>query len=98
MTETNFPLFQPEATLAEGGDAVVVSDDDEAVATPGVELEQQVDDLVAGGVVEVAGGFVSEEKRGVVAQGAGDGDPLLLAAGGSSAGRWVQTRAEADLG
>ncbi len=73
-----------------------MGDDDEAVAALGVELEEEVDDFLAGGVVEVTGGFVGEEKRGVVAQGAGDGDALLLAAG-EFRGPMVQPRAEADL-
>ena len=59
-----------------------MGDDDEAVAALGVELEQEVDDFAAGGVVEVAGGLVGEEERGVVAQGAGDGDTLLQILGG----------------
>ena len=46
-----------------------------------VDAEQQLDDRVAGGGIEVAGGLVGEQQRRIVGQRAGDGDALLLAAG-----------------
>ena len=60
--------------------------------TGGVELFEQLDDRFAGGAVEVAGGFVGQHDRRPADQGAGDGDPLPLAAGqlggsGARAGR-----------
>ena len=84
-----------EAAFAQGGDAVIVGDDDQAIAALGVELEQQVDNLVAGRRVEIAGRLVGEEERGAIAQGAGDGDALLFAAG-EFRGPVMQPRAEAD--
>jgi len=71
-------------------------DDDHAVAAFVVELEEEVDNPVTAGGVEVAGGFISEEERRVVAQGAGDGDALLFAAR-EFRGPMMQARAEADL-
>ncbi len=43
--------------------------------------EQHVVDPLAGVRVQVAGGFVGKQHLRGVGEGAGDGDPLLLAAG-----------------
>ena len=91
-----YPVFEPVNLLAESGDAVVMGDDDETVAVFLVKMEQQVDDLVAGGGIEIARGFVGEEKRGIVPQGACDGHPLLFASG-EFRRAVVESRAEADL-
>ena len=45
-----------------------------------VELVEKGEDLGAGMAVEVARGFVGEDQRGFGDEGAGHGDPLLLAA------------------
>ena len=45
-----------------------------------VDVEQQLDDLVAGGAVEIAGRLVGEQDRRIVRQRARDRDALLLAA------------------
>ena len=47
----------------------------------GVDVAEQLEHPAGGALVEVAGGLVGQEDRGIVHQGAGDGDPLLLAAG-----------------
>src|SRR6202035_2042265 len=44
------------------------------------ELVEDVGDQLAVAAVEVAGRLVGEKDRGLVGQGAGDGDALLLAA------------------
>ena len=59
--------------------------------------EQQVDDLPAGGLVEVAGRFVGDQDGGIGRQRAGDGDALLLAAG-QLRGIVVQPVAKPDRG
>ena len=46
-----------------------------------VELDQRIHDFVRGAGVQVAGGFVGQQHRRRIDQGAGDGDALLLAAG-----------------
>ena len=75
------------------GDSAVVEDDDligvddrrKAVgdhhrgAAPGDSVERFLDGLL-GAAVERRGGFVEDQDRGVLEQGAGDGDALLLAA------------------
>ena len=43
------------------------------------QLGQQLQDPAAGGAVEVAGGLVGEQDRRPGGEGAGEGDPLLLA-------------------
>ena len=66
-----------------------MGDDDEGDAALPVELEQEVLDHRAGGRVEVARGLVGEDHGGVVDQGPGDRDPLLLPArqvGGTAGG------------
>ena len=45
-----------------------------------VQLAEHLHDLLAGRAVEVAGGLVGQEDRGLVDQRAGDGDALALAA------------------
>ncbi len=45
------------------------------------EAEEFGEDEVGGAFVEIAGGLVGEDQRGLVGEGAGDGDSLLLAAG-----------------
>ena len=60
-----------------------------------VEFEEQVADPLAGGAVEVAGGFVGEQHVRLRREGAGNGDPLLLAAG-ELARIVAQALAEAD--
>ena len=58
-----------------------------------VEVEQQVADALAGAAVQIAGGFVGEQQAGLGGEGAGNGDPLLLAAGQLP---WVMTQALAQ--
>ena len=63
-----------------GRDVRLVGDQDDGLAGV-VELLEDADDLLRGARVEVAGGLVGEQDRRVGDQGAGDGHPLLLAAG-----------------
>jgi hypothetical protein len=82
--------------LTESGDGVVVGDDDEAIAEIAMEPQKQIDDLVAGVNVEISGGFIGEDQGGTVAQGARDGDALLLAAG-ELGGTVIEAGTKADL-
>ena len=61
------------------GDALVVGDHDDRGAG-GVQLLEQVEDGLPGGLVEVAGGLVGQHDRRSPDQGAGDRDPLPLPA------------------
>jgi hypothetical protein len=56
----------------------VVGDQHQGGAGLTAQVEQQVDDLVAGGLVQVAGGFIGEEYLGPGGIGAGDGHALLF--------------------
>jgi len=78
-----------------GGDGVV-GDHDDGRAEPVHGVAEQREDLGGGGGVEGAGGLVAEDHVGAGDEGAGDGDPLLLAAGelGGPPGALV---GEADL-
>ncbi len=59
---------------------MVVGDDDDGGAAVAGDLAEEFHDLAAALAVEGGGGFVGEEEAGLVGEGAGDGDALLLAA------------------
>src|SRR5436190_8567793 len=64
---------------------------------PAIDVDEQVDDLVAGAGIEVAGRLVGEQDRGLVGEGARDRHALLLAS--RELRRIVMApRPEADLG
>jgi len=60
---------------------VVVGDNDDAGLPLVRDLAEEVHDLAASDAVEGGGGLVGQHEGGLVGQGAGDGDALLLAAG-----------------
>ena len=55
--------------------------DEETGSGCGNAIKQQVDDLCAGGVVEIAGRLVRQHERRAIGQRAANGDALLLATG-----------------
>lgn len=65
--------------MREGGYRGVVGDDQDRAAPP-VEVLQDAQDAASGLQVQRAGGLVAQQQRGVLGDGAGDGDALLLAA------------------
>src|SRR5262245_50085016 len=75
-----------DPALADDEDAVgvgrgprVVGDEDDRLAVLVARLPERVQELAAGGVVEVAGRLVGQEDGRPGHEGAGDGDALLLA-------------------
>ena len=80
LMPTEPPVADVHLAAGRCGDLGVVGDEDDRAARP-VELAEQLEDLAARGLVEVAGRLVGEDERGVGDEGAGDGDALLLAAG-----------------
>lgn len=74
---------------------LVVGNQDQGGTAFAVEFEEQIADPLAGGAVEVAGGFVGEQHVRLRREGTGNGDPLLLAAG-ELARIVAQALAEAD--
>jgi len=73
-------------TVPDGDDSVsvlcdvrFVSDEDDGIAAR-VELVEESHDLVASLGVKVTGGFVGEDDRGLIHQGAGNRNALTLAA------------------
>ena len=74
------PVFHGDDAPGALGEGGVVGDHDDGLAGGG-ELLEQVGDEFAVFTVEVAGGFIGQQHGGLVGQGAGDGDALLLAAG-----------------
>ena len=62
------------------GKVEVVGDERQGDVIGSFEFPEQFDDAVAGGFVEISGGFVSEYDTGFVEEGSCDGDALLFAA------------------
>ena len=62
------------------GDIALMSDEDDRSASL-MQVVEQAEDVVGGDRVEVSGGFVSQDERRIGHECAGDGHPLLLAAG-----------------
>jgi hypothetical protein len=80
--------LRPELALVEmhradgaRGGVRIVRDHDDGLAVLAVERLEQVEDLVAGLAVEVAGRLVAEQERGIGDDAPGDADALLFAAG-----------------
>ena len=70
--------------------------DDDDCQSVRVEFVEQPKDLCGRGGVEVAGGLVAEDESRLAYEGAGERDPLFLAAGKVRAQR-VPAMGEADL-
>lgn len=67
--------------VGHGGDRVVVRDDDDRDPLVAIDVLKQLQDLLARGVIQGPRGLVAQEQLGLLRDGAGDRDPLLLAAG-----------------
>ena len=80
-TAAALSLDQAVASIGPAGQVVVVRGDGEGEAPLGLETEEEVPDDPAGLGVQVARGLVREDQPGRPDEGAGDGHPLLLAAG-----------------
>ncbi len=88
-------VFDVDDAAGVFGDFGFVGDDDDGDAGA-VEFLEEFHDLATAVGIEVAGGFIGHEDGGIVDEGAGDGDALLLAAG-EFVGAVVEALAEADL-
>ena len=75
---------------------MIVRDNDHAGAALVGDLCKEIHDLPAKPAVECGGGFIGEDEVGLIGQGPGDGDALLLAAG-EGVGKVVSTRADAEV-
>ena len=73
-------VADPDDAVGVRGDRRIVSHQHDRQAILAVELAEEVEDLLAGRGVEVAGGLVGDQQGAAVDQRPGDGDPLLLAA------------------
>jgi hypothetical protein len=89
-------VFHVNDPVSAGGDAVVMSDEDDGFAAL-VQPVNEVQDFSAGFRIEVSGRFVGEDHEGIVHERAGDGDALLLATG-QLVGAVVEAIAQADEG
>ena len=76
--------------------AVVVGDDEDAGVALVGDFGEKLHDLATALAVESGGGFVGEDEAGIVREGAGHGDALLLAAGEGD-GQVVGTLGNAEV-
>ena len=73
-----------DATVSKGNDAVAAPGNGVFVGhhddgfSDGAEVVKHAEDLLAGGRIEISGGFVSEQQKWIIDERAGDGDALLL--------------------
>jgi hypothetical protein len=75
------PVFECDDAVEAAGEIEVVGGDQCGEARVADEIEEGVQDTLAGRVVEVAGRLVAEQDPGIVGERPGDRDALLLAAG-----------------
>ena len=80
-------MVSHQATLDEGQDATLETGDDLDVVggdqhrgAPGGDVRKEVHDLPGRVLIEVAGGLVSDQKRGLGDNRPGEGNSLLLTA------------------
>ena len=71
-------IDEADGAVGEGGEAFVVGDDDEGLTETVAKVEEELVEFLLVLGVEAAGGLVGKDDRGVVDEGAGDGDALLL--------------------
>ena len=74
------PCRRASCRDGEVGGLLVVRDHDDGLAVLPAQRPQQIENLVGGLAIEVAGRLVADQERRVGHQRAGDGDALLLAA------------------
>ncbi len=79
-SEVTDAVLQAQDALAAARQLEVVGHEDQGRAALAVEPEDELDHRVRGVAVQVAGRLVAEEDLRAVDEGAGQGDPLLLAA------------------
>ena len=73
-------VAQRDGFVGHRGQRRVVRDDHQRALVAAADVDEQFDDLLAGGAVEVAGRLVGQQHRRVVGERAGDRDALLFAA------------------
>jgi len=74
------PVAHDDVALRVGSDVLLVSDHDDRDSAL-VELLKNRHNLDAGAAVEISGWFIGEQHLGIVDQGAGNCDALLLTTG-----------------
>ena len=77
----DFSVFKQQDGVGDVDEVGVVGGDQGGHALGLHDGSEQAHDLLGGLGVELAGGLVGEQQLGASGQGAGDRDPLLLAAG-----------------
>jgi len=75
----NPSVLHPDNPVRHLGEALIVGDDNEGLAELLAEVEEELVELLFVLRVEGAGGLVGKDDIGLVHEGAGHGDALLLA-------------------
>ena len=76
----NLAIAQMNNAVTTLGQCRVMGDQQQSRAALGMQREQQIDHLLAGLAIEIAGRLVGQQQRRLRRESAGDGDALLLAA------------------
>src|SRR3954452_21181503 len=86
---------EAQATRAAGCDLLIVRDQQQRRAMLSIQIEHQIDDLLTGGRIEIAGGLISKQQTRGPGKGACNRYALLLA---SRKLAWIvmQARRQAD--
>jgi len=71
---------QADHAIGAARERLIVRHEHQGGPAPPVQRQQELDDLLAGRGVEIAGGLVGQEQAGVERDRAGERDALLLAA------------------
>jgi len=72
------PAFEAKDTVASGGKALIVGDDDNRDPLFLVETTEEGVESLPRLLIEVSAGLVAQESPGGLDQGPGDGHPLLF--------------------
>ena len=75
------PIHDSQLPIAPPGQAIVVRDHEQCFVSVAREIEQQINDRVAGLGIEVACRFVRKNNVGIIRESARNRHSLLLAAG-----------------
>lgn len=75
------PVLDGNAPFRGGPEPLIMTDDDGGLVSPAGRFTQEHGHVPAGPRVQVAGGLIGKNQPGIIGQGPGAGDALLLPAG-----------------
>jgi len=75
------PSFELQYPVASSSEVQIMGDEDRRQVAAAAQIGEEVENQLAGTLVQIAGWFVGEEQRGAGGEGARDGYALLLSSG-----------------